>query len=116
MIGGVATVLDYSLLILVVELLHWPPALGAGLGAAAGAVVAYLGNHRFTFGAAQDRQAVHRRALPRFATVAALGSLLNAGIVWIGTHLGLYYLLAKMLATGTVLLITYRLNKTWSFA
>lgn len=112
--GGLATLLHYALLLALVEWLRWPAALAAVLGALAGAAFAYAGNRRWTFGRSAAR---HRQALPRFALVALVSAALSGAIVWVGSvRLGLHYLLAQALATGTGLLLSYRLNKRWSFA
>ncbi|MBL8277640.1 MAG: GtrA family protein [Pelomonas sp.] len=83
-------------------------------GALCGALLAYAGNRHFTFA---DSQASYRRALPRFATVALLGAALNGAVVWLASvALGLHYLLAQVPATLIVLVLGYRLNRTWSFS
>jgi putative flippase GtrA len=113
-VGVLATALHYAILIGVVERLHRSPALGAGLGALAGAVLAYLGNRRFTFAAST---AAHAQALPRFMLIAAGMALGHAAIVWCGSSvLGLHYLVAQVLASGTAFLCGFQLNKSWSFA
>ncbi|MET0517197.1 MAG: GtrA family protein [Burkholderiaceae bacterium] len=112
--GAVATGLHYALLLTLVELLGWPAPGAAMLGALAGALLAYAGNKHFTFDAAG---VAHVQALPRFALVALAGVLLNGAIVWLfSSRLGLHYLAAQVLATVLTMILTYRLNRTWSFA
>lgn len=112
--GGLATVTHYLVLMALVEGLRVAPPWAAAAGALCGAVVAYAGNRRFTFA---DSGTSHARALPRFALVALFGAALNGIIVGMGIHsLGLHYLLAQLLATATVLVLGFRLNKAWSFA
>ncbi|WP_422014876.1 GtrA family protein [Roseateles sp.] len=112
--GGLATAAHYLVLFALVEGLHAAAPAAAMAGALCGALVAYAGNRHFTFGGSP---ASHRRALPRFATVALLGAALNGAIVWLGSvALGLHYLLAQVIATLTVLVIGFRLNRTWSFS
>ena len=114
LVGVLATALHYAILIGVVERLHGAPPLGAGLGALAGAVLAYVGNRRFTF---LDSRAAHTQALPRFMLIAAAMALGHAAIVWCGSSvLGLHYLLAQVLASAVAFLCGFQLNKTWSFA
>ncbi len=88
------------------------PSLPAMLGALCGALVAYLGNHQFTF----SSTARHRTALPRFLLIATIGAMLNGVIVWVGTTvLAWHYLLAQIAATVLVLFLTYELNRKWTF-
>jgi putative flippase GtrA len=114
LVGVLATALHYTVLVAVVERLHGTPALGAGLGALAGAVLAYFGNRRFTF---SDTRAGHAQALTRFMLVAVLLALGHALIVWCGsTLLGLHYLLSQVIASGVAFICGFKLNKSWSFA
>lgn len=113
LIGGLATGGHYAVLIALVEALRVPPSIAAALGAICGALIAYAGNRRFTFSGNHR----HRKALPRFLLVAALGAALNGGIVWAGTTvLAWHYLAAQIAATLMVLIITYRYNRAWTFA
>jgi|GEM_PF-439896 len=111
-IGGFATALHYVVLAILVERFYLTPWLAASSGAACGALISYVGNHRFTFG----RRARHHIALPRFLLIAAFGTALNGAIVWLEIEfLSYHYLVAQIGATLCVLLITYRLNRTWTF-
>lgn len=111
--GSFATAVQYLLLVLLVELAKWPADLSAAFSTGVGAVLVYVGNHRYTFRA---RQAAHVRALPRFMVVAALSITLNGLIVSACVRLlDLHYLLAQVIATLSVLCVSYRLNKSWTF-
>ena len=110
-IGAIATCVHYAILIVCVESARWPAWLGSGYGAAIGAQFAYLGNRWFTF----SYRANVGLSWLRFQILALVGALLGMAIVATMVHFGLYYLLAQMLATATVMVITYVLNKTWTF-
>jgi len=111
-VGVLATLAHWALLAGLVEA-GWTAAwLGSGFGAAFGAQVAFFGNRRFTFG--------HGGALwPawwRFMGTAALGALVGMAIVGAGVALGWHYLLAQAVATSTVVLLTFAVNRGWTFA
>ena len=110
-VGAVATLVHCLLLVLSVELAAWPAWLASGFGAVAGAQVAYYGNRRFTF--------AHRGALAaswsRFQATALLGAVAGMGVVALAVRMGLYYLLAQMLATLLMLLLTFGINRRWTF-
>lgn len=112
MVGTLATAAHYALLIVAVESWRWPAWLASGAGAVLGAQLAYAGNRWFTF--------THRGALahswPRFQATALLGALLGMGIVALAVRVGLHYVLGQMAATVTVLLVTYTINRHWTFA
>lgn len=110
-VGGAATVVHYALLVLLVEAAHWPAWLAAGLGAIVGAQVAYLGNRRYTF---EHRGAI-ARSWPRFQGTALAGALLGMALVALAQRLGWHYLVGQVLATGVVMLVTFAINRRWTF-
>ena len=112
--GGIATAVHYAVLLIAVDGLGFSPAPSAAIGALCGAAVSYLVNRLITFPGASLR---YQQAIPRFLVVAAAGALLNGGLVWAGVHLLVWhYLAAQALATIVVLGLTYRLNRSWTFA
>jgi putative flippase GtrA len=110
-VGAVATAVHYGLLVLCVERGHWPAFAASGFGAVVGAQVAYLGNRWFTFAHRGDVRA----SWPRFQATALLGALLGMAIVAFGVRLGVHYLIAQALATLTSLVLTFAVNRVWTF-
>jgi putative flippase GtrA len=111
LVGAVATALHYALLACAVEWLHWPAWLGSGLGAVAGAQLAFFGNRGFTFA----HQGDVAPAWVKFMGTAMAGALLGMLIVGSGVHLGLHYLVAQCMATLASLLLTFAINRAWTF-
>ena len=111
MVGAFATAVHYTLLALVVEVLRWPAWLGSGIGAVVGAQVAFAGNRWFTFAHAGDIAP----AWARFQGTALAGALLGMAIVGGGVRAGLHYLAAQVLATLASLLLTFAINRAWTF-
>lgn len=110
-VGAIATAVQYVILVMLVQLVGMTAPIASCIGFAAGAIVSYGLNYRFTF-----RSGVrHTVALPKFATVAAIGLLLNVGVLTALMKLGLHYLLAQVAATGTVLCWNFLLNRQWTF-
>ena len=111
LVGAIATATHYALLALCVEVGAWPPWLASGLGAVVGAQVAYFGNRRFTFA---YRGEVGSSWL-RFQSTALLGALLGMLILGVAVHLGWHYLAAQVLATLAMLVLTFAINRAWTF-
>jgi putative flippase GtrA len=111
-VGVAATAAHYALLVVAVEVGHWPAWLASGAGAVFGAQVAWLGNRAFTF--------AHRGALGaswwRFQIAAALGAAAGMAIVAATVALGVHYLVGQVVATVAVMLGTYAINARWTFA
>jgi putative flippase GtrA len=112
LVGLVATVTHWALLVAAVEWTHWPAWPASGLGAVVGAQVAYAGNRRFTFR--------HRGgwlvSWRRFQWTAAGGAVLSMALVAVAQAAGLHYLIGQCVATGVAMLATYAINLRWSFA
>ena len=110
-VGAFATAAHYLLLVLCVELGGWPAFAASGLGAVLGAQVAYAGNRWFTFA---HRGSVGTSWL-RFQATALLGALLGMALVALGVRLGIHYLLAQAVATVASLVLTFAVNRHWTF-
>jgi len=110
-VGVFATATHYLALVLWVEALGGAAYLGSGIGAVIGAQVAYAGNRWFTFA----HQGAITASWPRFQITALLGALLGMAVVALGVRLGVHYLLAQVVATGLSLLLTFAINRAWTF-
>ncbi|WP_342120789.1 GtrA family protein [Pseudoduganella sp. OTU4001] len=111
LLGALGTAVHYLLLIALVTGLKQPEALGAMVGACAGAFCNYYLNRRYNFRSTRR----HREALPRFLAVAGLGIVLNGVIVGFLSQAGWHYLLAQAAATILILVINFFASKTWIF-
>ena len=110
--GAVGTLAHYALLLGLVEIARFTPTVGTTIGFGTGAGVNYALNHSLTFRSTQK----HRVALTKFLTVAAAGMVLNGSIVTAGVRwLQVHYFIAQIAATGAVLIITFLLNRAWTF-
>jgi putative flippase GtrA len=110
-VGGAATLAHWAFMALCVEGFGITPWVSSGWGAAVGAQVAFFANLRFTFG--------HVGALwPawwRFMGTAVIGALVGMAIVAAGVRLGAHYLLAQAAATTVGVLLTFAINRAWTF-
>jgi len=118
MTGAIATIFHYLLLLLLVEVLGVKPWIASGFGAICGAMVAYIGNRKFTFASQiSSNPTSNYKTLPRFLTIATPGAGLNSLLMWLMTHyFNLYYFAAQIIATIIVIIVTYHLNQHWTFA
>jgi putative flippase GtrA len=110
-VGGLATLAHWALLAALVEWSGTAPWLASGCGAVLGAQVAFVGNRRFTFG----HQGPLWPAWWRFMGTAVLGGVVGMAIVAAGVALGWHYLLAQAVATAVGLLLTFAVNRVWTF-
>ena len=112
-VGAVATAAHYAILVGLVEAGLLAPQRAAALGAWVGAQVAFAGNAAFTFRGAGATLG----AWWRFQLTAARSARCSASrLVAAGVRLGLHYLLAQIVATLIGLVVTFEINRRWSFA
>lgn len=111
LVGALATATHYLVLILCAEALRWPAYIGSGVGAVVGAQIAFFGNRQFTFG--------HLGALApawlKFQGTALLGALVGMAIVAAAVQAGWHYLAGQVLATLASMVLTFLINRAWTF-
>jgi putative flippase GtrA len=113
LVGVVASLAHYSVLIALVELGGASPAPAATVGYVVGGVVSYMLNRRHTF--ASDRP--HAEAGWRFGVVAAGGFCATYALMRLFVdHLGAPYLPAQLVTTIMIMFVTYFANRLWTFA
>jgi putative flippase GtrA len=113
MLGAVGTAAHYAVLVAFVRLLRGDPLVGSVAGCLTGMLVNYFLARRYAF----RSRVPHRRALWRFALIAGVGLLLNTSLMWLLVRAaGLHYLVAQVLATGTVVVWNFVPNRLWTFA
>ena len=110
-VGAIATALHYLLLIACVEWGRWPAFIASGFGAVVGAQLAYVGNRWITFA----HTGAVRASWPRFQATALIGALLGMVVVALGVRLGVHYVLAQVVATLLSLVLTFAINRVWTF-
>lgn len=111
LVGAAATLAHWALLAVLVEACALPAWAASGFGAVLGAQLAFFGNRAWTF--------AHRGPLApawaRFMGTAAFGAVFGMAVVAAGVALGAHYLLAQAVATVAVTLLTFAINRAWTF-
>ena len=102
--GGTATVVQYCILVALVEATLMNPTAAAVLAYLCGAMTSYLLNFRFTF---RNSGTGFRAGLAKFLVVNVIGLGLNTLIFVLLRDVGAYYLFAQAAATGLVLIWNY---------
>ncbi len=112
LVGAFATLVQYFLLILLVELIDFD-AVFSSLGAYLfSGVINYALNYRFTF----RRRSSHSRPASRFVLLVLVGASMNAGLMYILIEQAkVYYLFSQLLTTAFVLIFNFFLSNYWVF-
>jgi putative flippase GtrA len=110
-VGGVATAIQYALLVLLVSGWGMAPTPASSIGFALSAIVNYILNYRYTF----RSNRAHGPAAAKFGALAGAGLLINAAIMHRVVAAGVPYLLAQVCATAVVLFWNFIGNSLWTF-
>lgn len=111
-VGGTATLLQYAILIALVETAAATPVLASSIGYVLSSVYNYLLNYYFTF----ESAARHHIAAFKFMIVAAIGLTINSSLVFIFTEMiVLHYLAAQVLSTIAVLIWNFYVHRHWTY-
>lgn len=108
--GGIATLVQFSLLYLFVEFRLLDKISASALSFVISAVCNYLMNYHMTFASTKS----HLTTLPKFVGVAAFGLLLNVSLFSMFLLL-VHYLVAQMFATLITLCTNFILHKYWIY-
>jgi putative flippase GtrA len=111
-VGGIATLIQYVVLMVLVAGLLIQPWVASDIGFVVSAVYNYLANRRFTF----DSRQSHLVAATRFAIMVAIGVATNTIIMRTLPQFGFHYLAAQLVASAAVLVLNFSIAKYWVFA
>ncbi|MBN8432190.1 GtrA family protein [Microbulbifer salipaludis] len=109
-VGGVATAIQYTVLVLLVELFGVVAIAASALAYGLSALANYLLNYHFTFGGAVE----HSRSLPKFVAVAVVGLAINT-LCFALAATQLPYLAAQVVATLVTLAGNFLLHQYWVY-
>ena len=113
LVGAAAAVVHYVIAVTLEGMFAVPPGWANLIGFSFAFPVSYLGHSRLSF---NGQGATHRRALPRFFTIAVTGFLGNQTLLlgllaWSGWP----FWLALALVLALVAFLTYMLSRYWAF-
>lgn len=110
-IGGLSTLLQFLLLIIMVELHILPELIASPVSYLLSSIFNYLANYHVTF----NSQKSHVETLPKFMAAVALGltsnTVLYALFLWLLDN----YLLAQFFATGITVFLNFMVHKLWIY-
>ena len=111
--GGIAAGVLLIVLAGLVELTGMPETLASAIGFACATPVNYGLQHRFVF----KQNGRHGVFFARYVAVTLLTLGLNTALFWVLTEgVGVFYLLSQVLTVGTIMLVNFGLNRSFTFA
>lgn len=112
-VGTVGTAIDFGLLYILVEFSNIWYLLAATISFIVAVINNYIFNKIWTF---ENKDSNFLKQFVQFLVVSVVGLGLNVLILYILVEFaGIWYILAKVLATGVVLIWNFFANKYWTF-
>ncbi|MEA2089051.1 MAG: GtrA family protein [Patescibacteria group bacterium] len=111
-VGGTAAAVDFSILFILTDFLNVYYLISATISFIVSALTNYSLNRSWTFRSNGKK----RKQLPIFFTIATIGLILNNSIMYFSVEvLAVWYIWAKVVATGIVLIWNFIGNKYLTF-
>ncbi len=110
LVGATGTLVNFAVLKAVWPLMHAAPSLADAIASEVAIMTNYFLNTKFTF-----RSRPSWRTLVQYNLVLAGGSLLQVGVFTALVDLGVYYLLANLLAIPFNTAVGFSLSQWWVF-
>lgn len=111
-VGVTAAIVNYLIVILLVELLNWLPLTANVIGFALSFQVSYLGHRFWTFSHKQH----NLQSLPKFILVATMGFACNESVLALMLHyMTLSYTISLIVSILTGAILTFICGKLWAF-
>jgi putative flippase GtrA len=111
-VGAIATLIQFGILIFLVQLFGVAPVAASVAGYMVGACFNYYLNYKITFKATTN----HKKTALMFGVTTGVGLFLNAVVMSFCLNtLHAKYIYAQVAATGCVFVWNFTLNKLWTF-
>ena len=109
-VGGIATVIDYVVLIICKELLNLNVLLSAAIAFTVSVIFNYILSVFWVFDVNKDKD--KNKTFVIFITFSIIGLILTEVIMWLGTDImNIHYLIVKIIATAIVMVFNFVTRK-----
>jgi len=111
-IGSLAAFINFSIVILLVELLGWHPLSANAIAFFIAFQVSYSGHRYWTF---RNTTTQHRVAFPKLLIVQIIDFFANEGLFYFFLSMHLPYPLALLIVLMILPILTFTVSKFWIF-
>lgn len=109
-VGVIATIIDFGFLYVFKEFCHFPVVVANTLSFCISVIYNYSASVKWVFDVNTEKD--KRKQFITFIIFSVIGLLLNDLIMWVSTtHLHIYYMMAKIVATAIVMVFNFITRK-----
>lgn len=109
-VGGIAFIIDYSIMVLCKEVFHFSTLLSAGLGFTISVIFNYIASVKWVFDVSKKNSSTKQFVL--FIVFSVMGLGITEAIMWFGEDiLKISYLIVKIFATAVVMVFNFITRK-----
>lgn len=114
-VGIVAFIIDYGLLIILSQICNMNPVLAAGISFCVSVIFNYVASMRFVFKHREDMSRQHELAI--FIILSVIGLAINEACMWVGLSIlgsdAFMITVTKVIATTIVMIWNFASRKKW---
>lgn len=103
-VGGIAFVIDYSLLYILTEYAHFPSLLSAAISFIISLIVNYILSIKWVFDVKKKQ---NTKEISLFIILSVIGLGINELIIYLGNELTIHYMISKIVATIIVMVYNF---------
>lgn len=112
-VGVLNTGIDFGIYLVLTRIFNVSYVIATMIAVAIATIFAYLAHKKVSF---RNTDPHSTAKIMKFFAVSLGGLIMNALIVYLGTHtLGIYDIYVKIVATGTVMFWSFFMHKYWTF-
>lgn len=109
-VGGIAFIIDYGIMVISKELLGFSILLSAGLGFTISVIFNYIASVKWVFNVNKDKN--EKKNFILFMIFSVIGLILTELIMFVGTNIiNISYLIVKIAATAIVMVFNFITRK-----
>ena len=109
-VGGIAFIIDYSIMVICKEIFHFSVLLSAFFGFTISVIYNYIASVKWVFNVNQEKSKTKNFII--FVVFSVIGLILTEIIMWFGTDIiKISYLIVKILATIIVMIFNFITRK-----
>ena len=109
-VGGLAFIIDYAILIICKEIFALSVLLSAGIAFTISVIFNYIASIKWVFNVNKEKSA--KRNFILFIIFSIIGLMITELIMWLGTDIiGMNYLIVKIIATAIVMVFNFITRK-----